>query len=421
MFCLVHRGGGGATSSSTAAAASARLVSSIRASSSGRCVRPRGIVCRASAAGVEEPRTAEGLAATLSRGTERRYIMVGGKGGVGKTSLSAALGVALAMRGHKTLVVSTDPAHSLSDSLGQSVSGGRPVRVDGLASGQLYGLEVDPEDARAELKEFSGSDSAREIGAGVKDFMGTVGLGGIMDQVADLRLGELLDSPPPGFDEAVAISKVVKFTEDEDDYGDFTRIVFDTAPTGHTLRLLSLPEFLDRSVGKVVALRRKLNSASGAIKSLLGIKEEDDKTSERLEKFKARMQKVHDIFTDTETTEFVIVTIPTLMAIVESSRLLQSLRTDGVPVRHMVVNQVVPEQWENVSAELADKDVSAAAMRALKFCETKRKDQKRALKMIDDDPGLQTLECIQSPLFDIEITGVPALQFLGDTVFGRDA
>ena len=95
MF-LAHRGGGAASSSTAAAAASARLVSSIRASSSGRCVRPRaGMVCRASAAGVEEPRTAEGLAATLSRGTERRYIMVGGKGGVGKTSLSAALGVAL--------------------------------------------------------------------------------------------------------------------------------------------------------------------------------------------------------------------------------------------------------------------------------------------------------------------------------------
>ena len=67
--------------------------------------------------------------------------MVGGKGGVGKTSMSASLGVKLAQAGHKTLVVSTDPAHSLSDSLGQKVDGGKPVRVDGMppGSGQLFG------------------------------------------------------------------------------------------------------------------------------------------------------------------------------------------------------------------------------------------------------------------------------------------
>ena len=358
-----------------------------------RAARRRGGALRA-ASGAASGAASEGLCAELSRGAARRYVMVGGKGGVGKTSLSAALGVALAARGHKTLVVSTDPAHSLSDSLGQRVDGGRPVRVDGMAAGQLYGLEVNPEDAKEELREFSGSDGAREMGAGVKDFMGSVGLGGVVDQIADLRLGELLDSPPPGFDEAVAISKVVKFTE-SDEYSDFTRIVFDTAPTGHTLRLLSLPEFLDRSIGKVVALRQKLNSASGAIKSLFGIREEDDKTSERLERLKARMKKVQDIFTDTETTEFLIVTIPTLMAVVESSRLLGSLRDDGVPVRNIVLNQVVPEQWERVSEELDGVDVSPAARRALKFCETKRRDQNKAIQMIRDDPGLNSLRLVQ--------------------------
>ena len=316
------------------------------------------------------------------------------QGGVGKTSLSAALGVALAGRGHKTLVVSTDPAHSLSDSLGQRVDGGSPVRVDGMASGELHGMEGNPEDAKEELREFSGSDGAQEMGASVKDFMGSVGLGNVVDQIADLRLGELLDSPPPGFDEAVAISKVVKFTESEE-YNDFTRIVFDTAPTGHTLRLLSLPDFLDRSIGKVVALRQKLNSASGAIKSLFGIKEEEDKTSEKLQRLKARMQKVQDIFTDADTTEFLIVTIPTLMAVVESSRLLASLRDDGVPVRNIVLNQVVPEQWETVSRELEGVDVSPAAKRALKFGETKRKDQNKAIQMIRDDPGLSSLRLVQ--------------------------
>ena len=85
--------------------------------------------------------------------------------------------------------------------------------------------------------------------------MSSVGSAGLADQLGDLKLGELLDTP--GLDEAIAIAKVVQFIKDEK-YAKFTRIVFDTAPTGHTLRLLSLPDFLDASIGKIVRLRQKL-------------------------------------------------------------------------------------------------------------------------------------------------------------------
>ncbi|XP_022004752.1 ATPase GET3B-like [Helianthus annuus] len=70
-------------------------------------------------------------------------------------------------------------------------------------------------------------------------------------QLGELKLGELLDTPPPGLDEAIAISKVIQFLESQE-YSMFTRIVFDTAPTGHTLRLLSLPDFMDKSIGKIL-------------------------------------------------------------------------------------------------------------------------------------------------------------------------
>jgi arsenite-transporting ATPase len=82
-------------------------------------------------------------------------------------------------------------------------------------------------------------------------------------------LGELLDTPPPGLDEAIAISKVIQFLEAQE-YSMFSRIVFDTAPTGHTLRLLSLPDFLDASIGKILKLRSKIASATSAIKSVFG-------------------------------------------------------------------------------------------------------------------------------------------------------
>jgi arsenite-transporting ATPase len=168
------------------------------------------------------------------------------------------------MAGHHTLVVSTDPAHSLGDSLAQSVGGGKPVAVEGT-DGMLYAMEIDPEQSKAEFAAFAAADQ----GKGVKDFMGSMGLGGVIEQLEELKLGELLDTPPPGLDEAIAITKVVQFIKAEE-YAKFTRIIFDTAPTGHTLRLLSLPDFLDATIGKVVRLRQKIAGAANSVKSLFG-------------------------------------------------------------------------------------------------------------------------------------------------------
>ena len=130
----------------------------------------------------------------MSAGRDRKYYMVGGKGGVGKTSLSSSLAVKFAMNGHPTLLVSTDPAHSLSDSLAQDVTGGVPVCVDGTDA-QLYAMEVDPNQAKEEFAAFA---KQTDMSQGAKDFMGSVGLGGLADQLGDLKLGELLDTPPAG-------------------------------------------------------------------------------------------------------------------------------------------------------------------------------------------------------------------------------
>jgi arsenite-transporting ATPase len=94
----------------------------------------------------------------------------------------------------------------------------------------------------------------------------------------------------------------------------FTRIVFDTAPTGHTLRLLSLPDFLDASIGKILKLRQKITSATSAIKSVFGKEEKGPDAADKLEKLRERMVKVRELFRDTESTEFVIVTIPTVIS-----------------------------------------------------------------------------------------------------------
>ncbi|MCO5611886.1 hypothetical protein L7F22_066145 [Adiantum nelumboides] len=239
-------------------------------------------------------------------GTKRKYYMLGGKGGVGKTSLAASLAVKFANNGHSTLVVSTDPAHSLSDSFAQDLTGGMPVSVEGPDS-PLFAMEINPEQARAEFRAATSKDG----GGGVKDFMDSMGLGGWVEQLGELKLGELLDTPPPGLDEAIAIAKVIQFIQ-APEYSKFTRIIFDTAPTGHTLRLLSLPDFLDASIGKILKLKQKLSSATAAIKSVFGQSTDGgDSATSKLELLKERMVMVREIFRNKESTEFVIVTIPT--------------------------------------------------------------------------------------------------------------
>ncbi|CAH8339484.1 unnamed protein product [Eruca vesicaria subsp. sativa] len=287
-----------------------------------------------------------------------------------------------------------DPAHSLSDSFAQDLTGGMLVPVEGPDS-PLFALEINPEKARDEFR----SGSQMNGGTEVKDFMDGMGLGMLVEQLGELKLGELLDTPPPGLDEAIAISKVIQFLESPE-YNMFTRIVFDTAPTGHTLRLLSLPDFLDASIGKILKLRQKITSATSAIKSVFGKEDNQPDAAEKLEQLRERMVKVRELFRDTESTEFVIVTIPTVMAVSESSRLSASLKKESVPVKRLVVNQILPPSFSNC-----------------KFCSIKRKDQMRALDMIREDSELSSLTLMEAPLVDMEIRGVPALRFLGDIIW----
>ena len=189
-------------------------------------------------------------------GKEPSTVFVGGKGGVGKTTTSAALAVKLASSYEnelKVLVVSTDPAHSLGDALDEDLRKGRgkPVMMtDPITSGRLYACEVDAgaalENFREQLEAFDISRLADALGVSPEMLEG-FGLS---------EFSGLLNNPPPGLDELVALSNVL---DTDSVAGDFDVVVVDTAPTGHTLRLLALPQFLDGLLGKLIKLRMKLS------------------------------------------------------------------------------------------------------------------------------------------------------------------
>ncbi|MCY3411905.1 MAG: ArsA family ATPase [Candidatus Heimdallarchaeota archaeon] len=322
----------------------------------------------------------------LIENKNRRFIIVGGKGGVGKTSISASIAVALASRGQKTLIISTDPAHSLSDSLDQDISGGDIIKINMIDN--LYGMEINPQEGTADLKAMAGMEEDTKVVDDLVSGLNTMGIG-----FEDFS--GLMDTLPPGVDEAIALSKVIQII-DHKEYQDFERIIFDTAPTGHTLRMLSLPEFLDSFMGKLIKLRVKMSNFGNAIKSLFGGPVEKDNSLELMEKLKGNIVKVKDLFRNEQSTEFMIASIPTIMAINESIRLSEALKIEQIKVKEVLINQILPENTE------------------CKFCSVRSKGQQDNLKFIREQ--FSEYNITEIPFFDTEIRGFEGLTLMGNTI-----
>lgn len=300
-----------------------------------------------------------------------RFLLFGGKGGVGKTSNAAASALWAAEHGRETLVISTDPAHSLGDSFAQDLSGGEVIPIKGVQN--LYGMEIDPRRAFEQYQQMTQSQEMEDMGP----------LGGMMG------LEDFTDMTAPGADEALAFSKVLEFIQE----CEYDLVVFDTAPTGHTLRLLGLPEMLDSFFGKLIKLRMRFGNMFGRLKSLFRRGDsEPDQSLEQLEKLKETISASRGELRDPSRTSFVIVMIPEAMAVSETERLLQALYEFEIPSSHIIINMIFPNKPD------------------CKFCKSRKTMQEKYIAQIHDiyDDFIIT----EVPLFATEIQGVPALQRL---------
>lgn len=276
-----------------------------------------------------------------------KVIICGGKGGVGKTTTSSSLAISMAMAGHNVAIVSTDPAHSLGDAIDVNLHGGSLIDIPlvgvppmrgAIDEGSLKAMEIDPTAALKEFKDSIDNLIGKNNNGDNSELMSTLG-----------SVGELLDTLPAGTDEVVALAKVIQLVQ----RGEFDRVVLDTAPTGHTLRMLTTPSFLADLIERILVVSNKLNS-NAAVKMLLaGAKNKYDvddaaeQAKSALLKFQVSMYNLEDLFADPSSTEFLIVTIASELAVRESTRLLNDL-TFGDPdmpirVRSVVVNQVLDE------------------------------------------------------------------------------
>ncbi|WP_435094175.1 ArsA family ATPase [Halorubrum sp. N11] len=270
------------------------------------------------------------------------YVLYGGKGGVGKTTMAAATGLASAAGGVNTLVVSTDPAHSLSDTYETDIPA-EPARI--REDIPLYAAEIDPDDAMEEGMFGADGDPLGGMGemGGMMGGGGSAGdAGGAGDadgtgNDADGGLGSLLGGTMPGADEAAAMRQLLEYLDDPR----FDRVIVDTAPTGHTLRLLQLPEIMDSMIGRVMKLRQRFSGMMDGIKGMFGGGSDDADPSADLDELRERIERLRSVLRDPEKTDFRVVTIPEEMSVVESERLVARLDEFGIPVNTLVVNRVM--------------------------------------------------------------------------------
>jgi arsenite-transporting ATPase len=279
----------------------------------------------------------------------------------------------MAAKGHNVALISTDPAHSLGDAIDMDLKGGALIDCPLIgvppSEGSLSVLEIDPSASLSQFKGVVDQLIGGDGGSGEND--------GIRSTLRDLE--EVFDTLPAGTDEVVALAKIIDLVKK----GNFDRIVLDTAPTGHTLRMLSTPGFLAELIDRLLMISEKVNS-NAAVKMLItsSARGGDFETAAETAKstllsFQLQMYDLEGLFSDAEQTEFLIVTVATELAARESIRLLNDLTFDvpdmPIKVRNVVINQVLSDDGSDAKTfishvaqsqlgSIEDLERSAAAM-----------------------------------------------------------
>jgi len=315
------------------------------------------------------------------------YVLYGGKGGVGKTTCAAATALASARDGTATLVVSTDPAHSLSDTLDVAIPP-EPARV--REDIPLFAAEIDPEAAMGEGPLGMEEDALGGLG----EMLGGGPMGG--DDGLD-EDGGLLGGSMPGADEAAAMRLLLDYMDDER----FDRVVIDTAPTGHTLRLLELPETMDSMVGKVLQLRERFSGMMDNLKGMVGGDDTDPEAGiEDLRALSDRIERLRTVLRDPSRTDFRVVMVPEELSVVESERLLGQLEEFGIPAGTVVVNRVMQDPADILGSDV---DIQGPNHEDCEFCARRWDVQQRALARAQE--LFRGHDVRRVPLFAEEVRG----------------
>lgn len=245
---------------------------------------------------------------------DREVLFFGGKGGVGKTTCAAAMALAASRAGRRVLLVSTDPAHSTSDIFERRI-GAEPTEL----LPNLWGLEID-----------SATEAARYVGEVKERVRALFGPAILKEAYKQIDLAASM----PGAEEVALFDRMGALIRGEDSR--FDLIVFDTAPTGHTLRLVKMPELMDAWIRALTRSRQAMLGVDGDDKDdpiLISLRDRFD----RLQSLRARLMSGR-------VSAFVLVLIPERLPIEETARAITQLDETGVKIGGLVVNRVLPAE-----------------------------------------------------------------------------
>ncbi|MHA1265858.1 MAG: ArsA family ATPase [Candidatus Helarchaeota archaeon] len=301
----------------------------------------------------------------LLNSSKRQLLLFGGKGGVGKTSIAASAAIYAAEQGKKTLIISSDPAHSLADVFDQeSIASGKIEQVRKIKN--LFALEINPKEVLSEYQPYLDNYPAYKF-----------------------IMGELLEDFP-GSNEGFGLLNIIRMYR----YADYDLIIVDTAPTGHTLRLLSFPDFLKQSMIRFIKIRHAVGAIFGKITGVFRRKNQVEDQSDPVELLERMRNWAIDAkeWLTKEETQFIIVMIPELLSIYETQRLIKTLRDYQIRIGGLIVNKLFPLETN------------------CEFCRAKRTMQEKYLQVIRQE--FADLHPKTIPFLKSEIHGINSLRFL---------
>jgi arsenite-transporting ATPase len=312
---------------------------------------------------------------------DRRYLMFGGKGGLGKTTFSATTAYWLAKQGKKVLVFSVDPQASLSDIFQKDIFGKGPVEI----IPNLYAQEID---ADKRIKDYQ--DEIR------KKILDMYGLDKVPEDIENYIQAAAAE---PAMEESAIFDAVVDIVVG----GQYDYYIYDLVPLGHALYYLSMASVYDEWIDKITALRAEMKEYSQVAAVMKREKEsEEDQILKELQFIKRRINMSSGILTDKQKTAFFFVLIPEAMIIIDTKKAAGMFAKYNVPLSGYIVNRVIPR-------ELANQDIPVYLRNRLRM-------QKGHLEQIDLMFGREVLA--QVPEFERDITGLPMIEKMAETLFG---
>lgn len=312
---------------------------------------------------------------------ERRYIMFGGKGGLGKTTFSAATAYWLATHGKKVLVFSVDPQASLSDIFQQDIFGKGPVKI----MDNLWAQEID---ADQHIKAYQ-----NEIRQKILDMYG-------FDQVPE-EIEQYIQaaSAEPAMEESAIFDAVVDIVVQ----GDYDYYIYDLVPLGHALYYLSMAKVYDEWINKITKLREEMREYEEMVSRLKREKEtEEDQILKELQYIRGRINASSKILTDKEKTAFFFVVIPEEMILIDTKKAAELFAKFDVPISGYVVNRVVPRDLlkENIPP----------------YLKNRIEMQDKYLKQIDETLGKHVASHV--PELERDVTGLEMIKKLSEIMYG---